>query len=45
VRVREDRLTAVDDERRAELLRERGGADAAQSELAVLDGRRVGEEI
>ena len=35
----EDRPLAVDDERRAELLRERGGADPADAELTVVDGR------
>ena len=44
-RARENGLPAVDDERRAVLAGERRRADAADGELAVLDGRRVGEEL
>ena len=42
---RPDRLLAVDDERRAELVRERRRAGAADRQLAVDDLRRVGEEL
>jgi hypothetical protein len=45
VRTREDRVAAVDDERGAELLRERRGADAADRKLAVFDGGRVREQV
>ena len=43
-RPRADRLLAVDDERRAELVRERGGRHAADRQLAVESLRRVREE-
>src|SRR5262249_53412219 len=36
---------AVDDERRSELARKRRRRDAAEYELAIHDGRRIGEEI
>jgi hypothetical protein len=42
--MREHGLPAVDDERRPELAGERRGTDAAEGELAVLDGGRVGKE-
>jgi hypothetical protein len=45
VRTREDRLAAVDEQRRAELGGERRRPDAADDELAVLDRGRVGEEL
>ena len=41
----ENRLPAVHEERRAELLREGRRTDSAHHELAVLDGCRVGEEL
>ena len=44
-RARPDRLLAVDDERRPELVRERGRADAAERQLAVVDVSGVGEEL
>jgi hypothetical protein len=43
--VGEHGVAAVDDERRAELAYERGGGDAAQLQLAGLDGCRVRKEI
>jgi hypothetical protein len=43
--VRADRRLVVDDDRRAELLGERGRADAAEDELAVLDRGRVGQQV
>jgi hypothetical protein len=44
LRVCEHGLAAVDDERGAELVCERGRADAAEVELTCLDGCRVREE-
>ena len=44
-RARENGVPAVDDERRAELAGECRRADAADDQLAVLDGGRVGEEL
>ena len=42
---REDSILAVHDQRRPEFARERGRPHAADDELAVLDGGRVGEEL
>jgi hypothetical protein len=39
------RLLAVDDERRPELVRERSGGDAADGELAVNDLGADGEDV
>jgi hypothetical protein len=45
VRTRENGVAAVDDERCPELTRQRGRAHAADGELALVDGRRVGKQL
>ena len=44
-RTRENGIPAIGEQRRAELRRELRRAHAADDELAVLDGGRVGEEL
>jgi hypothetical protein len=44
-RTRENSIPAVHEQRRPELRCERGRACAADDELAVLDGGRIGEEL